>query len=81
MVPFSGLFSPQPKSNKKGNPMLKAFNAFQIVAFFAASPFGISYLFDATFPAARVAAYASVVGYGVFFVLICAAVFTAIEKD
>ena len=59
--------------------MLKAFNSFQIVSCFAAAPFGIGWLFNASFPASTVAAYAGVVGYGIFFVLMCIATLKAID--
>lgn len=57
----------KPKS-KKGNPMLRAFNSFQVVTLFAALPFIISWLYNATFPFATGALWIAAIAYAVLYV-------------
>lgn len=59
---------------------MRLFNAFQIVAAFAAAPFGIAYLYDATFRGAGVAFWSSTCFYAVFVGFLTAALYTAIEQ-
>ncbi len=70
--------APQPKK-RKGLKMFRAFNAFQIVAAFVATPFGIAWLSDATFKGASVAFYAACAAYVVAFFGMVASVFTSME--
>lgn len=66
---------------RKRRTMLKAFNSLQITALFAASPYLIGWLANASFPAHTAAFWLSIIGYGVLFILMCMAVFTAIERE
>lgn len=61
--------------------MLAPFNAFQIVAAFAAWPFFISWLSEQTFRGAGVAFWISILMYVVLFFVHFGCVLTAIEKD
>lgn len=61
--------------------MLKVFNAFQMTALFAAAPYGIQWLSGAQFPGHTAAFWAGVIGYGIFVVLMTAAVTIALEKE
>lgn len=60
--------------------MLRLFNSFQIVAFFAAAPYGISWLSSASFPASGVAFWMSLGAYAIYFAMMIAAVFAALEE-
>lgn len=61
--------------------MLKLFNSFQIVGFFAAYPFLVGWLFTAEFAWHTAAAWASLAGYIAYFAFMVAAVLSAIERD
>lgn len=54
---------------------MRVFNAFQITAMFAASPFLIAYLEDATFKGAIPAFYAACIAYTVGFIAMCGATY------
>lgn len=59
---------------------MKLINSFQSVAFFAAAPFGLSWLSEQSFRGAGIAFYVGCVAYIVAFGLNVAAVRTAIDK-
>lgn len=61
--------------------MLKVFNSFQIVGSFAAWPFLIAWLQDATFKGATACFYSACVLYIVAFCFMIAAVFISLEKN
>jgi hypothetical protein len=59
--------------------MLKAFNSFQLVVAFAAFPFAISWLADATFRGAGVAFYVACAAYVVSFAVMVGCVYESID--
>jgi uncharacterized membrane protein len=59
---------------KEEYTMMKAFNAFQLVACFAAAPFGIQWLSTATFTGAPAAFWVGIVVYVVGFFGMCVCV-------
>lgn len=61
--------------------MIKAFNAFQMVAMFACAPFVISWVRTATFSGAQVAFYTGIAIYAVAFIAMCGAILSVIERD
>ena len=61
--------------------MLVPFNAFQIVTGFAIAPFAVSWLFQADFPGAGVAAWVGVVAYLVYFAVMFFCVATSLDKN
>lgn len=60
--------------------MLKAFNAFQITALFAAWPMAISYLQNATFRGATPAFFVACACYIVAFFVMTGCVFDQLDK-
>ncbi len=75
LLPFGIQIS---EKESKGNPMLKAFNAFQITALFAVSPLGLQWLFDS---GRNVWGWIALVLYAVFFIMMCVFTYTAIERE
>ena len=60
--------------------MMRVFNAFQAVAMFAATPFGLAWLDQQTFRGASIGFWVGVVIYIIAFILNVTAVSIAIEK-
>ena len=58
---------------------MRVFNAFQITAMFAAFPFLIAYLQDATFRGATPAFYAACAAYAVGFCVMCGATYDQLK--
>ena len=59
--------------------IMKTFNAFQMTVFFALLPFGLSWLYEATFKGAGVAFWVGCVVYFVCFLMMTAAVRAGID--
>jgi hypothetical protein len=59
--------------------MLRAFNSFQMVAMFAAFPFGISWLSDQTFRFATTGVWVACLIYMVTFIVMCVSVFHGLD--
>lgn len=59
---------------------MKAFNSIQLVAFFAGTPFLISWLSEATFKFSSAAMWGASLGYVALFLFIWAAVYHGIDK-
>lgn len=61
--------------------MIKVFNAFQLVSFFAAAPFGISWLSEQTFRGSGIAFWVSVIIYVIMFILNIVSVTIAMDEN
>ena len=59
---------------------MKVFFSAQIAGLFLATPFLISWLSRATFPYAPAAFWGAIIGAGVEYVLVTAAIYTATKK-
>jgi len=57
----------------------KAFNSLQITGLFAAFPFGLMWLWAATFPGAAALFWILAIVYFIFFLLMTGAVFSAVD--
>lgn len=76
IILLAGLFGVDaPPSTPKRNPMLRAFNSFQLVGLFAGVPYLISWLNTNPFPWSPAAFWTAIVAYIVLFVVLCVAVF------
>ena len=59
--------------------MIRGFNAFQLVSFFAGLPFVIGWLNGGPFPYSTALMWSAVVAYLVLFVVLCVAVFNLVD--
>lgn len=66
-----------PKS--RGIPMIRAFNAFQLVTLFAAMPYILGWLSSSPFPYAAGAFWVAIVVYVVLFGVMCVGTFELTE--
>jgi hypothetical protein len=81
LMAFFNDDKPSSKSSMKGNPMIRAFNSFQLVTLFAAMPHLIGWLNSNPFPFSPAAFYTSIVAYIVLFGVLCVAVFGWCESN
>lgn len=73
---------PRPTPSHKGtHPMIRAFNAFQLVTLFAAMPFIVGWLHSNPFSYSSAAFWTSVIVYLVMFIFMCIAMFNQMDKD
>ena len=76
IVLLAGLFGADaPPSKPKRNPMLRAFNSFQLVGLFAAMPYLVSWLNTNPFPWSPAAFWTAIVAYVALFIFLCGTVF------
>ena len=72
---FGADASPHQSVSRK-DPMLRAFNSFQLVGLFAGMPYLLSWLNTNPFPWSPAAFWTAIVAYLVLFVVLCVAVFS-----
>lgn len=77
---MTGLYdTPKPLAHRKVSPVIKAFNAFQLVASFAGLPFLAGWLHTDPFPFSVAAFWASIAAYVVLFIMLTFFVYDSID--